>query len=76
MNRQALINGWYIVAAILAAWVIQNWRIGSQQVKAVPCSAFEPTVNAGKIKSVRVTDKYITGTMGRTGYRGSRRLAT
>ncbi len=76
MNRKALINGWYIVAAILAVFAIQNWWIESQQVETIPYSEFQQMVDAGKIKSVRVTDKYITGTLKQTPPDGRNRFVT
>ncbi len=63
MDRKIQINGWYLVAAVFAVLAIQQWWIQSQQVETIPYSQFEQLVDAGKIQSVRVTDKYITGTL-------------
>ena len=76
MDRKALINGWYIVAAVLAVFAIQSWWIESQQVETIPYSQFEQMMDAGKIKSVRVTDKYITGTLKETPPDGRSRFVT
>lgn len=79
MDRKALINGWYIVVALLAVFAIQSLWIESQQVETIPYRQFQQLVDAGKIKSVRVTDKYITGILketppdGRSRFVGSRR---
>ncbi len=76
MNRKALINGWYLVAAMLAVFAIQSWWIESQQVETISYSQFQQMVDAGKIKSVRVTDKYITGTLKETAPDGRSRFVT
>jgi len=76
VDRKALINGWYIVAAVLAVFAIQSWWIESQQFETIPYSQFEQMIDAGKIKSVRVTDKYITGTLKETPPDGRSRFVT
>ena len=63
MNRKIQINGWYLVAAVFGVLAIQQWWIESQQVETLPYSRFEQMLDAGKIQSVRITDKYITGTL-------------
>jgi len=76
MDRKALINGWYIVAAILAMFAIQSWWIESQQVETIRYSQFQQMMDAGKIRSVRATDKYITGTLKETPPGGPSRFVT
>ncbi|MDP2619402.1 MAG: ATP-dependent zinc metalloprotease FtsH [Hyphomicrobiales bacterium] len=76
MDRKAQINGWYLVAAMLAVLAIQQWWITSQQVETIPYSQFERLVDAGQIESVRVTDKYITGTLKETLPDGRKRFVT
>ena len=63
MDRKAQINGWYLVAAILAVLAIQHWWIESRQIETIPYSQFEEMIDAGRIQDVRVSDKYITGTL-------------
>lgn len=76
MNKKAQINGWYIVAAVLAVLAIQQWWIERQQVETIPYSQFEEMIDAGKIQSVRVTDKYVTGTLKETPPDGRKRFVT
>jgi cell division protease FtsH len=76
VDRKALINGLYVVVAILAIFAIQSWWIESQQVETIPYSQFDQMMDAGKIKSVRVTDKYITGTLKETPPDGRSRFVT
>jgi len=76
VDRRIQINGWYLVAAVLAILAIQQWWIGSHQVETIPYSQFEELIDAGKIQSVRVTDKYITGTLKEAQPDGRKRFAT
>jgi ATP-dependent Zn protease len=63
MDRKAQINGWYLVAAMLAVLAIQHWWIESRQVETIPYSQFEEMIDAGKIEDVHISDKYISGTL-------------
>lgn len=63
MDRKTQINGWYVVAAVLAILAIQQWWITGQQLETIPYSKFDELADAGSIQSVRVTDKYVTGTL-------------
>ena len=76
MDKKTQINGWYIVVAVLAVLAIQQWWIESQQVETIPYSQFEQMIDAGKIQSVRVTDKYITGTLKEPPPDGRKRFVT
>jgi cell division protease FtsH len=70
-GQETQINGWYIVMAVLAVLAIQQWWVERQQVETIPYSQFEEMIDAGKIQSVRVTDKYVTGTLKETPPDGS-----
>ncbi len=63
MDRKTQINIWYTVAAVLAVLFIQQWWIERQRVETIPYSRFETLVEAGKVKDVQVTDKFIRGTL-------------
>jgi cell division protease FtsH len=76
MNRTIQINAWYLVAAVFAVLAIQQWWIERQQVETIPYSQFEEMIDAGKIQNVRVTDKYITGTLKEAPPDGRKRFAT
>ena len=75
VDKKTQINGWYLVAAVFAILAIQYWWIESQQVETIPYSQFEEMIDAGKIQSVRVTDKYVTGTLKETLPDGRKRCA-
>jgi cell division protease FtsH len=76
MDRKAQINGWYLVAAMLAILAIQHWWIESRQVETIPYSQFEEMIDAGSIQDVRVGDKYITGTLKQAAPDGRKRFVT
>ena len=76
MDKKTQINGGYVVAAVLAVLAIQHWWIESQQFETIPYSQFEQMIDAGKIQSVRVTDKYVTGTLKETAPDGRKRFVT
>lgn len=76
VDKKTQINGWYIVAAVLAVLAIQQWWITRQQAETIPYTQFEEMVNAGQIESARVTEKFITGTLKETAPDGRRRFVT
>jgi cell division protease FtsH len=63
MDRKTQLNIWYTVAAVLAILFIQQWWIEKQRVQTIPYSRFEALVEAGEVKEVHVTDKFIRGTL-------------
>jgi cell division protease FtsH len=76
VDKKTQINTWYLLAALLALLLIQHWWISSKQVETIPYSQFEKLVEAGKIQSVRVTDKFITGMLRETPPDGRQRFVT
>jgi len=54
---------WYLIAAILGVLILQELWSQSQTVAVIPYSEFQDDLKAGKIKEVRVSDKYIQGTL-------------
>jgi hypothetical protein len=54
VDRKALSNGWYIVAAVLAVFAIQSWWIESQQVETIPYRPLRVDDGRGMV-STRVT---------------------
>jgi cell division protease FtsH len=76
MDRKAQINGWYLVAPMLAVLAIQHWWIESREVETIPYSQFEEMIDAGKIENVHVSDKYISGTLKEAAPDGRKRFVT
>jgi cell division protease FtsH len=76
MDRKAQINGWYLVAAMLAVLAIQHWWIESREVETIPYSQFEEMIDAGKIENVHVGDKYVSGTLKEAAPDGRKRFVT
>ena len=54
---------WYLVAAIIGILILQELWSQSQAVSVIPYSEFQEDLKAGKIQEVRVSDKYIQGTL-------------
>ena len=44
VDKKTQIDGWYVVAAVLAVSAIQQWWIERQQVETTPYSYFEKTI--------------------------------
>jgi cell division protease FtsH len=63
MDKRTQLNTWYVIAAVFAILLIQQWWIQSQQVETIPYSQFEALVEDGKVKDVYVTDRHIKGTL-------------
>jgi len=63
MDKKTQINTWYLVAAVIAILLIQQWWIESQRVETIPYSQFEALVDADQVSEVYVTEKFIRGTL-------------
>ena len=61
MEPKTKFNVWYLVLAVLGVLVLQYFYVQSQEVEPIPYSTFERYLNDGKIKSIAITDKHITG---------------
>ncbi|HEY7609827.1 MAG TPA: ATP-dependent zinc metalloprotease FtsH [Alphaproteobacteria bacterium] len=61
MEPKTKFNVWYLVLAVLGVLVLQYFYVQSQEVEPIPYSTFERYLNDGKIKSIAITDRHITG---------------
>ena len=61
MERSTRINIGYLVFALMAIFVLQQWWQQAQTVEVVPYSEFEQLLSEGKIAEVVVSDTRITG---------------
>jgi cell division protease FtsH len=61
MEGRTKFNTWYIVLAVLGVFLLQYIYAESQQIEPISYSAFERLLSEGRIKSVAVTDRQITG---------------
>jgi cell division protease FtsH len=75
-NKQNVWNIWYLVAAILAALLLQQIWTTSQQTEAISYSEFEQLVAAKKIASVVIGPDMIDGTLKEPGPDGKTKFVT
>src|SRR5687768_3920164 len=61
MERSTRFNIGYLVFALMAIFVLQQWWQQAQTVEVVPYSEFEKLLSEGKIAEVVVSDSRITG---------------
>ena len=63
MNKQAQYHFWYVIAAVFGILILQQIWSESQKVDVIPYSQFQADLQSGKLAEVRVSDKYIQGTL-------------
>ena len=61
MERRTQFNVIYVIFAVLAVLMVQQWWQQSQTVEVMPYSEFEQLLSQGKIDEVVVSDSRITG---------------
>jgi len=61
MDRESHINFWYIVLAILAMLLIQQWWLETRRVETIPYSEFQQLLEAGQIAEIQVRENTIRG---------------
>jgi cell division protease FtsH len=61
MERRTQFNVIYVIFALLAILVVQQWWQQAQTVEVVPYSEFEQLLKEGKVDEVVVSDTRITG---------------
>jgi cell division protease FtsH len=62
IKREHQINFWYIIAAVLAVMLIQDFLFQPTHMKTIPYSEFEQLADQGKITDIVVGSTTITGT--------------
>src|ERR1700722_18706765 len=63
IKREHHINFWYIIAALIAIMLIQNFFIQATRTKTIPYSEFQQLVDQGGVSDVVVGQTTITGTL-------------
>jgi cell division protease FtsH len=63
IKREHHINFWYIIAALIAVMLIQNYFLEATQTKTIPYSEFEDLVGHGGVSDLVVGPTKITGTL-------------
>ncbi|HWU00011.1 MAG TPA: ATP-dependent zinc metalloprotease FtsH [Terriglobales bacterium] len=67
MDRKTHINFWYIVAAILAIVLLQNYLARLALIQVIPYSQFQTLLHDGAIDDLTIGKDTITGTFRKTG---------
>jgi len=67
MDRKTHINFWYIVAAILAVLLLQNYLARLALIQVIPYSQFQTLLRDGAIDDLTIGKDTITGTFRKTG---------
>ena len=75
MEKKTQFNVWYILIALFAILVFQNWWAASRQVEVIPYSQFEELLKAGEIEEVYVRQDRLEGKL-RKPIEGRERFAT
>ncbi|SHE93122.1 membrane protease FtsH catalytic subunit [Modicisalibacter ilicicola DSM 19980] len=63
MDRKAHINLWYVVLAIFALMLFQDWWSSSTQVEKIPYSEFESLLEDDRIEEIMIGPEAIRGTL-------------
>ncbi|MCB1740082.1 MAG: ATP-dependent metallopeptidase FtsH/Yme1/Tma family protein, partial [Gammaproteobacteria bacterium] len=61
MEKKHQINIWYVVVAILAITLIQDWWAAASRVQTIPYSEFEQDLKDGRIERIDIGDRFIHG---------------
>ena len=62
MDKKAQLNLWYLIAAILGVFLLQNLWVQKPQVVVIPYSEFEQLLGDHQIAEVVIREQDITGT--------------
>lgn len=61
MDRESHINFWYIVLAVLAMLLIQQWWAETSRIETIPYSEFQRLLEAGQIAEIQIRENTIRG---------------
>ena len=63
MDKKVQYHAWYFIAAMFAVLLIEQLWSESQKIDVIAYSEFQQDLQQGKVTEVRVSDKYIQGTL-------------
>lgn len=63
LDKKIHINFWYIIAAVLAMLLIQDFYIESTKLTSIPYSRFQTLLDEGKIAKIAIAQNYISGSL-------------
>jgi cell division protease FtsH len=61
MEKKTQLNIWYVIIALFAVLIFQNWWAATRQVQPISYSEFEQLLKTDQIEEVHVRDNYIEG---------------
>jgi cell division protease FtsH len=76
MDKKTQYHTWYFVAAMFAILLIQQLWSQTQKIDVIPYSEFQQELQAGHVAEVRVSDKYIQGTLSQPNANGKTLFVT
>ena len=62
-DKKVHINFWYIMAAVLAMLLIQDFYLESTKLTPIPYSRFQSLLNEDKVAKVAISQDYISGSL-------------
>ena len=63
MEKKTQINIWYVVAAVWAVVLLQQWWSNSQAIQTIPYSEFQKLLRENQIAEIGIADNFIRGTL-------------
>jgi cell division protease FtsH len=63
MEKKTQINIWYVIAAIWAVVLLQQWWSDRQAVQTIPYSEFQRLLQDNQIAKIGIAENYIRGTL-------------
>lgn len=63
MEKKTQINIWYVIAAVWAVVLLQQWWSNSQAVQTIPYSEFQKLLREDQIAEIGIAENFIRGTL-------------
>lgn len=63
MEKKTQINIWYVIAAVWAVVLLQQWWSNSQAVQTIPYSEFQKLLRENQIAEIGIAENFIRGTL-------------
>jgi cell division protease FtsH len=76
LDKKLHINFWYIIAAVLAMLLIQDFYIESTRLTPIPYSRFQTLLDEDKIAKIAIAQNYISGSLKEAAPDGLREFVT
>ena len=76
LDKKLHINFWYIIAAMLAMLLIQDFYIESTKLTPIPYSRFQTLLDEDKIAKIAIAQNYISGSLKEAAHDGLKEFVT